>query len=166
MWPRLVRVVSPWCNGRWEAEDAAQEALSRAVAKADRDGEAPSDPWVTAVAINVARSRLRRLLVERRPRPIRLDRDEEQPEVLSHELHGALRRLPRRQREAVVLRYLADLSVDGTAEVMGCSPGTVKAHVRDALARLREDPVFGVDALPAPDVDRVGDPASGPEGWS
>lgn len=49
---------------------------------------------------------------------------------------AALWKLPRRQREAVVLRYYLDLSIDETAEIMGVSPGTVKSATHRALAAV------------------------------
>jgi RNA polymerase sigma-70 factor (sigma-E family) len=49
----------------------------------------------------------------------------------------ALRGLPRRQRAAIVLRYYADLSVEATAQALGCSVGTVKSHCSRGLASLR-----------------------------
>ena len=49
----------------------------------------------------------------------------------------AIATLPARQREAVVLRYLADLSVKDVAEAMGCAVGTVKATLNHALRTLR-----------------------------
>ncbi len=49
---------------------------------------------------------------------------------------AALRKLPRRQREAVVLRYYLDLSIEETAQVMGVSPGTVKSATHRALAAV------------------------------
>ena len=56
---------------------------------------------------------------------------------------AALRRLPPRQREALVLRYFADLPEQETAEAMGISRGTVKSTTARALAALgrmlRED---------------------------
>jgi RNA polymerase sigma-70 factor (sigma-E family) len=55
-------------------------------------------------------------------------------------LLAALDRLPARQRAVVVLRYFADQSESQTAETMGCSVGTVKAHAAKALARLRDAP--------------------------
>lgn len=50
----------------------------------------------------------------------------------------ALRQLPVRQRTAVVLRYVDDLSEADTAQAMGCSVGAVKSHTSRALARLRQ----------------------------
>ncbi len=52
-------------------------------------------------------------------------------------LHAALAKLPARQRAAVVLRYLADHSVDEVAEILQVSPGTVKSQTADGLAALR-----------------------------
>ncbi|MFN2522937.1 MAG: sigma-70 family RNA polymerase sigma factor, partial [Mycobacteriales bacterium] len=49
----------------------------------------------------------------------------------------ALRALPRRQREVVVLRYYADLSVEQTAYAMGISAGSVKSHTSRAMTALR-----------------------------
>jgi RNA polymerase sigma-70 factor (sigma-E family) len=49
---------------------------------------------------------------------------------------AALRKLPRRQREAVVLRYYLDLSIEETAQVMGISPGTVKSATHRGLAAV------------------------------
>jgi RNA polymerase sigma-70 factor (sigma-E family) len=51
---------------------------------------------------------------------------------------AALDRLSRRQREALVLRYYADLSEAETAAAMGISPGAVKSHTARAMAAIRE----------------------------
>ena len=50
----------------------------------------------------------------------------------------ALTTLPLRQRQVVVLRFFDDLSVHAVAEVMGCSPGTVKSQSAKGLAKLRQ----------------------------
>jgi RNA polymerase sigma factor (sigma-70 family) len=66
-------------------------------------------------------------------------------------LHAALAKLPPRQRAAVVLRYLADQSVEETADILRVSPGTVKSQTSEGLAALRRlladrptDPSLGV----------------------
>ena len=54
------------------------------------------------------------------------------------ELLDALGRLPARQRAVLVLRYFNDLTEAQVADVLGCSPGTVKSSSSRGLARLRE----------------------------
>ena len=49
----------------------------------------------------------------------------------------AVKLLAPRQREVVVLRFFADLSVSETAEAIGCTQGSVKTHTSRALTRLR-----------------------------
>jgi RNA polymerase sigma-70 factor, ECF subfamily len=61
-------------------------------------------------------------------------------------IETALEKLPTRQREAFVLRYWEEMSVAETAEVMGCSQGSVKTHCSRALhtmAVLLEQQGFG-----------------------
>jgi RNA polymerase sigma-70 factor (sigma-E family) len=50
----------------------------------------------------------------------------------------ALAKLPRRQHAVVVLRYFGDFDVHTTAELMGCSEGTVKSQTSRALAAMRD----------------------------
>jgi RNA polymerase sigma factor (sigma-70 family) len=57
--------------------------------------------------------------------------------TVSISLASALATLPARQRTAVVLRFLADLSVAEIAEAMGCAEGTVKSTLHSALDRMR-----------------------------
>jgi len=53
-------------------------------------------------------------------------------------MRAALAAVPPRQRATLVLRYWADLSVEETANVLGCSAGTVKSQTARGLACLRE----------------------------
>lgn len=64
---------------------------------------------------------------------------------LGHDLWLAMERLPRRQRAVVVLRYFEDLTEAQTADLLGCSVGTVKSQTSKALAKLRIDPALAPD---------------------
>ena len=64
------------------------------------------------------------------------------------DLWSAMERLPRRQRAVVVLRYFEDLTEAQTADILGCSVGTVKSQCSRALAKLRIDPALAVDSDP------------------
>ncbi len=74
------------------------------------------------------------------------------------DLWTAMERLPRRQRAVVVLRYFDDLTEAQTAEVLGCSVGTVKSQCSKAFAKLRIDPAL---ATSPPDSDTDSDFRSG-----
>ena len=121
---------------RPEAEDIAQEALARATLRWDKLHDRP-EGWVTRVASNLAldryRRRRRRPPVQTGPLGIVDDRTVERSDLVT-----ALRRLPRRQREVVVLRYLADFSEGDVARAWpGCSVGSVKTHASRGLSALR-----------------------------
>ena|ERR1019366_8036484 len=130
------RVAYRILGDQGDAEDVAQETLARAVVRWSRLKDRP-EGWVTRVASNLAIDRYRR----RRRRPVAPMTG---PVGLVDPYLGergdlvvALRRLPRRQREAVVLRYLGDLSEAQVAPEMGCSIGAVKSHGARGLTALR-----------------------------
>jgi RNA polymerase sigma-70 factor (sigma-E family) len=128
------RVAFRVLGDRGDAEDVAQEALARACTRWARLEDRP-EGWVTRVASNLAIDRYRR---RRRPPPMTGPMGLVDPHLGERaDLVAALRRLPRRQREAVVLRYLADLSEAQVALEMGCSVGAVKSHGARGLASLR-----------------------------
>ncbi len=122
---------------REEAQDVAQEAFCRALARW-RDVSSYDDPvaWVRRVAWNLATSNVRRLRVatafRRRYREVAAPAPS--PDRVA--LFGALRTLPARQRQAVVLHYLADRPIDDIAGSMRVSVGTVKSWLHRARAAL------------------------------
>jgi len=120
---------------RGDAEDVAQEALARTHVRWLRLADRP-EGWVVTVATNLAidRHRRRRRSTTLGTEPLSLV-DAHQSERI--DLARALRRLPRRQREVVVLRYLADWSEADVAESLGVSAGSVKSHASRGLAALR-----------------------------
>jgi len=121
---------------RAEAEDCAQDALARLLDRWDRLDPAATAPWVARVATNRAIDRWRRR--ERRTHTGQHGPGRDaQIAVLRADLVRALRALPTRQREAVVLRHICDLPERDVAVLMGCSTGTVKSTTAKGLVRLR-----------------------------
>jgi RNA polymerase sigma-70 factor (sigma-E family) len=133
------RVAYRLLGDRSEAEDVAQEACARAYSRwsSVRDH---AEPWCVRVASNLALDTLRS-----RSRAVRRNAKLAATEVAAAgpvderlDLYAALAKLPRRQRETVVLRYLGDLSEAQTADLLGCSVGSVKTHASRGLAALKE----------------------------
>ena len=115
------------------AEDIASETLARAYARWSRISSYAA-PWVTRVAVNLALDHVRRGPAPT-PTPPKPDTDAVDRLALTFELA----RLPRRQREAVVLRYVLDLDEEAAARVQGVSVPTLRTHTRRGLARMRTD---------------------------
>lgn len=121
----LVRLAMRLVDDQDTAEDLVQEvflALSR-------NPVDPDDPYgyLRAAVLNRSRSALRRRRVARAFSLGRADRDR---------MLVAIARLPRRQREAVVLRYYEDLGVTEIAAALGISAGAVSSALNRAHATL------------------------------
>ncbi|WP_020578319.1 SigE family RNA polymerase sigma factor [Actinopolymorpha alba] len=71
------------------------------------------------------------------------------------DLWRLLRSLPAHQRAAIVLRYFEDLSEAETAEILGCSIGTVKSRTHRALAALRSGITPHAERAAVPDPESV-----------
>ena len=144
--PRMVAVAYAISGSRWAAEELAQEALLRAhrdwdsVSSYDKPGA-----WLRRVTINLSNSHLRRRVSEvkalekatlRGIEPLEPHPEEEM------EFWQEVKKLPRRQRDAVALHYVDDLSTAEVAEVLEISESSVRTHLqrgREALAdRLSE----------------------------
>lgn len=140
-YPRLVGSLTLYTGSADLALDLTQEALARVCRNWPTVAtmEAPG-AWAHRVAINLANSTVRRRVIERRHARRTPDTEqvssEDSAETLA--LRAAVANLPRRQRAAIVLRYWRDLSVDDTAQAMGCAPGTVRALTYQGINRLRE----------------------------
>ncbi len=138
-YPRLVAAVALVSGSRPAAEDAVQEALLRAWERSERGERIESLPaWVATVALNLARSGVRRMIAERRARA-RLGHQGssvDPPDAERLDVERALAALPRRQREAVVLRYYLGMDTKEVAEVLRIHEGTVKSTLFKARAAL------------------------------
>lgn len=118
------------------AEELAAEALTRAYVRWRRLRSAENpDAWVMRVTANLALD-----VVRRKPAPALAAREPADPAdtaALRLALVHALGQLPAKQRDAVVLRYLADYREDEVATALGVASGTVKSHLHRAITSLR-----------------------------
>lgn len=139
VYPRLVGALSLYCGDRHVAEELAQETLVRLWQRwGSVNGRAAVDAWTYRVAINLANSRFRRRRAEQRAQARLGARPADNPDpAAALAIREAVAALPRRQRQALVLRFCGGLTVEETAELMGCASGTVKAHVHKAVEGLR-----------------------------
>lgn len=136
----LTRLAFLVLGDRCAAEDVVQEAFCGLYRAWDR---LPSHDnvvgYLRVSVLNGCRSAIRRS--RRAPRPIAvMPAASAEADAMSGEERraavAAVRRLPPRQREALVLRYFADLPVNEIAQAMGVSAGTVKSTTARGLAAL------------------------------
>jgi RNA polymerase sigma-70 factor (ECF subfamily) len=156
----LRELQDPWfrlCMGllggnQDDARDAVQETALRLLRDLPRfRGDSSVMTWSMGIAINVTRE------MRRKKRPAEVIDDDTNADLAATQrvasprpedhaslkesqsvLHATLKDLPQRQREALMLRYFEELSVEDTAVAMGCATGTVKATVHQALRVLRK----------------------------
>ncbi len=138
--------------GRDEAQDIAQDSAIDALRDiAQLRDPAAFDAWVHRLAARRAiRHARRRRVREVAELPLSRLTEPEQPGRLDVDVVGerallvpALARLPARQRTAMALRYVHDLSDAEIAAALGCRVGTVHALLSRARSALRADPTLG-----------------------
>ena len=143
---RLLRTAYLLTRDHALAEDLLQTALTKAWTAWSRI-ETDPEPYVRKILVNTYATWWRRKWTGERPTEV-LPETTRTNEIDTHadrrDLWTALGRLPRRQRAAVVLRYYEGLSEAETAEVLGCTVGTVKSSTSRALAKLRIDPALNL----------------------
>ena len=141
---RLVRLAVLLVDDQETAEDIVQDVFARLhrhwVRLRDHDRALA---YLQRAVVNSCRSALRRRRSARQyVAPHEPASSGPETSVLLAEEHrevlAALDRLPRRQREVLVLRYWSDLSESDIAEVMRVSPGTVKSTASRALDAMEE----------------------------
>lgn len=138
----LVRLARLFVDDRAAAEDLVQEAfirLSRAAHRIQTPASAPA--YLRSIVLNLARDHNRRGLLSLRhhlpePEPLASAEDELVEAEGRQVVLDALRQLPVRQRDAVVLRYWGEYGIDDIAATMGVSRNSVKTHLRRGLAAL------------------------------
>ncbi len=144
----LVRLALLLVDDRETAEDVVQDAFAALHRRWSRVG--PPDaalPYLRTSVVNASRSVLRRRRTVRMSPPL-VDVDDAPPDAATlladdhREVLDALRALPRRQREVIVLRYWSQLGGAEIASTLGISVGAVKSNAsrgRDAIAASLSD---------------------------
>jgi RNA polymerase sigma-70 factor (sigma-E family) len=139
------------------AEDAVQEAFLRTFAGWGRLREpALAHVYLRKAVLNQCRSKLRRRLTESRVNSVvgASDRTEERHvfedrRVVGLDVTAAVRQLPSRQREAVLLRYFLDLGENEIAAILGVNVGTVKSQLAKARRNLAASDAVSTEACDA-----------------
>jgi len=143
--PSLLRTAFLLTGDRQRAEDLVQTALGKTWPRWSSVAAGPREAYVRKVMLTTYIAWWRRRwngeyptsALPEQPAP---DRDLDQ----RRDLLTALASLPKGQRAVVVLRYFEDLTEAQTAELLGCSVGTVKSQTARALANLRQCPALSV----------------------
>ncbi|MDI6099101.1 SigE family RNA polymerase sigma factor [Actinoplanes sp. NEAU-A12] len=137
----LLRIAHALTGDRESAQDLVQGALAKAYARWPRiHGDA--EAYVRKIIYNDRASAWRRpgrrnevTVAEVPDRAAAGRHDQDVTDRIA--VREALLSLPERQRAVLVMRYLEDRSVEETAEVLGCRPGTVASQASRALNKLR-----------------------------
>ena len=133
-YPVFLRVAIAIVGDVELARDAVHDAFVQAVRHRRRfQGSGSIEPWLWRIVVNAARKR------RRREREIPAELNERAPPAtpLNGDLRALVASLPERQRQALFLRYYADLDYQSIAEVLGIKPGTVAASLHGAHEALR-----------------------------
>jgi RNA polymerase sigma-70 factor (sigma-E family) len=139
--PALLRTAYLLVGDESLAEDLLQTALTKSWFAWKRITGEP-ESYVRRVLVTTSASWWRRRWTRETPTaelPERRSTDGADRLMDRQDLWDALGRLPRRQRAVVVLRYLEDRTEAETAQLLGCTVGTVKSQCAKALAKLRLD---------------------------
>ncbi len=135
---RLFRLALVLTRDPHEAEDLVQDVFVRSSRRLDMLPEDEVGPYLRAAVVNGWRTRMRRFRVRSRRLPLLTTPDHSGVDLdAAHDLWTLVLALPPRQRATVILRYYEDLSEQATAEVLGCSVGTVKSQLSRAIEHLR-----------------------------
>jgi RNA polymerase sigma factor (sigma-70 family) len=139
-WDPCLRAVAASTGNMTLAEDQTAEAFARAWVSWHKVGHHPAPrAWVVRTALNTGASWWHRRRQETALTSHDIAAADSEGTGLDSAVLTALRRLPVRQREVVVLRVFLDLDIDTTARQLGIAPGTIRAHLSRAMTTLRSE---------------------------
>ena len=156
----LVRLARLFVDDRNAAEDIVQEAFIRLARSAHRiKDRSKVAPYLRSIVLNLARDHNRRGLVSLRHHlPTDDHRASTEDQIVlrddQRDVIEALRRLPLRQRDCLVLRYYEELGIDDIAGALGISRNSVKTHLSRGLTAMEH----GLAAVDEPDESEAVEP--------
>jgi RNA polymerase sigma-70 factor (ECF subfamily) len=135
---RLLALAYSVLHDREQARDVVQDTMERALRSWSSLREIDRYPaWLSTICVR------RALRVRRRRGVVTLLRHHDEvaitPTTRDIDLERGLHRLSARQRAVVALHYVYGYTLDESARVLGCRPGTVRSHLARALQALREE---------------------------
>jgi RNA polymerase sigma factor (sigma-70 family) len=147
---RLTRLCYRLLGWREDVEDAVQEVFLAAFRTLPEfRGQSSASTWLTRIAVNKCRSHVRkRVALLRLFTGVRAGRRVTSGRSADRELidgerfervRRAVRKLPPKYREVVVLRYLEQMSAAETADVLGLTRNAVEVRLNRARGQLKED---------------------------
>lgn len=141
----MFRTAYKWCGNRADAEDVAQDVCVRlARALGSFDGRSAFTSWLYRVVLNAVRDRqrqgARRLKQADALREVSASdvAPDQESAVAERQLWDAVRRLPEKQRDAMLLVYAEERSHAETARIMGVKESTVSWYVHEAKKALKD----------------------------
>lgn len=136
--PRVLASLIVVSGDQVLAADATDEAFVRALERWRRVSAMSSpDGWLYRVALHeVQRRGRRRRRGDELARAAAAPHEVDEPALVDPAVLAAVHALPPKARQAVALRYVADLTEREVAEVMGLAPGTVARTLHEARAAL------------------------------
>ncbi len=140
----VYRVAWRWCGRRVDAEDIAQEVCAK-LGRMIRDyrGGGAFTTWLYTITLNVARDLVRKTRRETAKvdafevHALIAGEETPEPDDNAERLWDAVRTLPDKQRDAVLLVYGEGLNHAAAADVMAISETTVSWHIHEAKKRLK-----------------------------
>ena len=140
----LYRTAYKWCGNREDAEDVAQDVcIKLATAISGFDGRSAFTSWLYRIVLNAVRDRQRQ--GKRQSRQVAalahvtahaLEPDQESATTQS-QVWDAVRRLPEKQRDAVLLVYGEEMAHAEVAAIMGTKESTVSWYIHEAKKALK-----------------------------
>lgn len=145
---RIAHLVYRLLGWPTDVDDVVQDVFVSVLSNLDRfRGDSRFSTWITSIAVNTTRSHQRRRLFRRRHKRRLVDRCRQTSNNNHHEsvstedhekVRKAVRTLPVKFREPIVLRYFQEMSVTEIADMLGVSSGAVEVRLSRARRRLRE----------------------------